>query len=95
MDLKLTDNINREEIKSLYPGLESIVDKLLDNDVRFSFDGDVDLLDPNGIVIATAGMLLENYKIAIDPVDDDSKIIFEHAGYRVISSTEFNVELLK
>lgn len=95
VDLKLTDNINREEIKSLYPGLESIVDKLLDNDVRFSFDGDVDLLDPNGIVIATAGMLLENYKIAIDPVDDDSKIIFEHAGYRVISSSEFNVELLK
>jgi hypothetical protein len=75
--------------------LENLVDELLDNNIEFSLDGDVDLLDPNGIVIASAGMLLDQYKLAINPVDDDSKNIFERAGYKVISSDEFNVELLK
>lgn len=88
-------DIDRNEIKMFYPGLEFLVDELLDNDIEFSLDGDVDLLDPNGIVVASAGMLLDQYKLAINPVDDDSKNIFERAGYKVISSDEFNVELLK
>lgn len=88
-------DIDRNEIKMFYPGLEYLVDELLDNDIEFSLDGDVDLLDHNGIVIASAGMLLDQYKLAINPVDDDSKNILERAGYKVISSDEFNVELLK
>ena len=95
VDIEIKSDLDRNEIKLFYPGLESLVDELLDNDIEFSFDGDVDLLDPNGVVIATAGMLLKEYNIAIDPVDDDSKNIFERAGYKVISSDEFNVELLK
>ena len=95
VDDKIKTNVDRNEIKLFYPGLESLVDVLLDNDIQFSFDGDVDLLDHNGVVIATAGLLLEQYKIAIDPVDDDSKQIFERAGYRVISSNEFSIDLLK
>lgn len=58
-------------------------------------EGEVDLLDKDGVVIASAGMLLEEYKIAIDPVDDDSKRIFERAGYKVVSSDEFSVGLVK
>lgn len=88
-------DIDRSEIKMFYPRLEGLVDQLLDNNIPFSHEGDVDLLDPNGIVIASAGLLLEQYKIAIDPVDDDSKNIFERAGYKVIPSDEFNIELLK
>ena len=95
VDDKIKTNVDRNEIKLFYPGLESLVDVLLDNEIQFSFDGDVDLLDHNGVVIATAGLLLEQYKIAIDPVDDDSKQIFEQAGYRVISSNEFSIDLLK
>ena len=68
---------------------------LLDHNIQFSHEGDVDLLDKDGIVIATAGMLSKDYKIAIDPVDDDSKQIFERAGYKVISSNEFSIDLLK
>jgi hypothetical protein len=68
---------------------------LLDHNIPFSHEGDVDLLDKDGIVIATAGMLLKDYSIAIDPVDDDSKQIFERAGYRVISSNDFSIDLLK
>ena len=78
-----------------YPGLESIVDELLDNNIEFSFDGDVDLLDHDGVVIATAGLLLDNYKIAIDPFDEDSRQIFERAGYQVVSSDEFSIDILK
>ena len=89
------DVLERNEIKVLYPGMETIVDLLLDNNIPFSHEGDVDLMDKDGVVIATAGMLLKEYNVAIDPVDDDSKNIFERAGYKVISSDEFNVELLK
>lgn len=85
----------KNDIKALYPGMETIIDELLNNKIPFSYDGVVDLLDRDGIVLATAGLLLENYKIAIDPIDNDSKQIFEKAGYKVISSEEFNIDLLK
>lgn len=87
-------NINRNEIKSFYPGLESIIDVLLDNNIQFSFEGDVDLIDYNGIVLATAGILLEKQKIAIDPVDHESKLVFERAGYRIIDSKEFDINMI-
>ena len=96
MDIKkINAIINRNNIKSFYPGLENIVDSLLDSNIPFSHEGDVDLLDRDGVVIATAGLLLDNYKIAIDPVDEDSKMVFERAGYRVVSSENFNIELIK
>ncbi len=91
----IEDILCKNDIKALYPGMEAIVEQLLDNNIPFSHEGDVDLMDKDGVVIATAGMLLKEYNIAIDPVDDDSKNIFERAGYKVISSDEFNVELLK
>ena len=95
-DMSFMENIlDRNEIKALYPGMETIVDQLLNNDIAFSREGDVDLLDKDGIVIATAGMLLKEYSIAIDPIDNDSRKIFERAGYRVISSDEFSIELLE
>lgn len=87
--------LERNDIKVLYPGMEAIVDLLIDNNIPFSHDGDVDLLDKDGVVIATAGMLLKEYNIAINPVDNDSRKIFERAGYKVISSNEFSVELVK
>ena len=99
MDSKEPDNmfdvLERNDIKVLYPGMEAIVDLLIDNNIPFSHDGDVDLFDKDGVVIATAGMLLKEYNIAINPVDNDSRKIFERAGYNVISSDEFSVELVK
>lgn len=91
----LYDIIERNEIKALYPGLEHIVDLLLDNNIHFSTDGDVDLLDSNDLVIATAGMILRDYKIVIDPIDSDSVSIFKAAGYRVIESSQFNISMIK
>lgn len=87
--------IDREAIKTYYPGLESIVDMLLDNNIKFSLDGDVDLLDHNGLVIATAGMILTEHKIAIDPVDIESKIVFEAAGYKTIPANALDINMLK
>ena len=94
-EASLKEVLSRNDVKVLYPGLEEIVDLLLDNNVPFSHEGDVDLMDKDGVVIATAGMLLKEYNVAIDPVDEDSKNIFERAGYKVISSNEFSIELLK
>jgi len=90
-----SSNINREDIKAVYPGYEGIVDMLLDNDIEFNHNGDVDLLDNNDIVIASAGMLLKDYKIAIDPINLDSKIVFESAGYKVVSKEDFNINMVK
>ena len=90
-----TEAINRNEVKALYPGLEDIVDMLLDNGVPFSMDGDVDLLDQNELVIATAGLLLRDAKIAIDPVDDESAVMFRAAGYEVVDSASFNISMVK
>ena len=95
VDFSRNGDINREDVKSLYPGLEDIVDLLLDNGIPFSMDGDVDLLDHNDMVIATAGLLLRKSKIAIDPVDDDSVVKFKAAGYRVVDSTSFNLSMIK
>lgn len=95
VNLDERSNFDREEIKMYYPGLENIVDILLDNKVHFSFDGDVDLLDHNGLVIATAGMILTEHKIAIDPIDSDSASVFRAAGYRVIESSQFNISMIK
>lgn len=95
-DIEIIESaIDKNDIIVLYPGHEKIVELLLDHNIPFSHEGDVDLLDKDGIVIATAGMLLKDYKIAIDPVDDDSKKVFERAGYKVISSDDFSIELLK
>lgn len=95
VDFTSTCDIDRNEVKLYYPGLESMVDILLDNQIKFSLDGDVDLLDHNGLVIASAGMLLTEYQVAIDPVDQDSAVIFEKAGYRIINSKDFDINMLK
>ena len=95
MDFAHHRDVNRDEIKQHYPGIESLVDLLLDNNIEFSYDGDVDLLDPNDVVLASAGLLLEKYKIAIDPVDENSRQIFKSNDYRVVSSADFSIGLLK
>ena len=54
----------------------------------------VDLLDHNDMVIALAGMLLHDQKIAIDPVDEESAGILAAAGYRVVKADEFRLAML-
>ena len=87
--------VNREEVKELYPGMEDIVDILLDNNIPFSYDGVFELTDENNDVIASAAMIIDNPKIAIDPFSDEDKNMFEQKGYRVIKQEEFNVEIIK
>ena len=86
---------DREDIKFMYPGLEFIVDQLLDNDIEFSHEGEVDLLDKNDIVLASAGMILKKNMVVIDPIDHESEVVFEMAGYKIISSKDFDINMLK
>jgi DEAD/DEAH box helicase domain-containing protein len=87
--------IDRDEIKMYYPGMEDIVDILLDHHVPFSREGMCELTDDDNTVIASAAMLIDSPKIAIDPTDENDRKVFEEKGYKVISQDEFNVELLK
>ena len=83
--------VDRDEVKMYYPGLEDIVDQLLDNNISFSHDGDVDLTDDDGIVIASAQMILSELKIAIESVGEQSSETFISCGYQVISVSDFNI----
>jgi hypothetical protein len=83
-----------DDIKALYPGLEDIVDQLLQNNIPFSHDGDVDLIDSNNCVIASAGMILHQYHLAIDPIDDNSAKIFKDYGYNIVSAKDFEISML-
>ena len=91
---RLKDVRDSNNIKMLYPGLEDIVDELLDHDIAFSHDGEVDLCDKNGIVIASAEMLLREQKIAINPIDESSEQIFVRAGYKTVSDKDFNINMV-
>lgn len=85
------ETVDRDEVKIYYPGLEDIVDQLLDHNISFSHEGDVDLTDDDGIVIASAQMILSELKIAIDPVDEQSSETFISCGYHVIAASDFNI----
>lgn len=89
-----SSKINREEIKELYPGMEDIVDILIDNDIPFNHEGVVELTDEDNIVIASAAMIIDNPKIAIEPCDDNDKVVFEQKGYKVIAQEDFNLETI-
>ena len=86
-----TMDIDRDEIKMFYPELEDIVDMLIDNNIAFGYEGDTDLTDADGIVLASAGMLLRDKKVAINPSDEHSKAILETAGYKILYSLNFNI----
>ena len=87
--------INRDEIKELYPGLEDIVDILIDNNIPFSYDGTFELTNEDNEVIASAAMIVDDPKIAIDPFNQQDKTVFEQNGYTVIKKSEFNIEVIK
>ncbi len=87
--------IDRDEVKKLYPEMEDIVDQLLDNGISFSLEGDTEIQDENGLVIAEARMLLRDQKIAIDPQSAKSVEVFHSLGYRTMTSEEFDVNELK
>jgi hypothetical protein len=40
-------------------------------------------------------MLIRNSEVAIDPTDDNSKAIFESAGYTIIYSDNFDINEIK
>ena len=91
---RIKDVRDSNSIKILYPGLEYIVDELLEHDIPFSHDGEVDLCDKDGIVIASAEMLFKERKIAINPIDENSKQMFLRAGFKTISDKEFNISMV-
>jgi DEAD/DEAH box helicase domain-containing protein len=87
--------VNREEIKDLYPGMEASVDILLDNNVPFSHEGVFELTNADNEVIASAAMIIDNPKIAIDPFDANDESVFVQHGYKVIAQEDFYEELIK
>lgn len=90
--LKLCSSHNtRDNIKQLYPGLENIIDLLMDNQIPIDEEGNVALTDEDDVVIAEARMLFMDKKIAIDPLDKESENVFITKGFKIIRSEEFDI----
>ena len=54
-----------------------------------------ELTDEDNAVIASAAMIIDNPKIAIDPFDENDKAVFEERGYKTISQSEFSINLFE
>lgn len=87
--------LDPDEIKMFYPGMEDIVDILLDHNVPFSHDGMCELTDDDNEVIACADLLIDSPLIAINPVSENDKKVFEKKGYMVITKEQFNIEIIQ
>ncbi|MBR7067526.1 MAG: hypothetical protein IKI28_04330 [Bacteroidales bacterium] len=74
--------------------MENIVDLLLDHNVPFSHEGEVELTDERGVVIASSQMIIDNPKIAIDPASESDREVFEQHGYNAISLSEFTINMI-
>ena len=86
--------IDREEIKSLYPEMDDIIDLLLDNDIPFSHEGLCELTNDDDEVVASADLLIDNPLIAINPSSENDKKVFEARGFKVLTKDEFNIGLI-
>lgn len=90
--LRLCSSHNtRDNIKQLYPGLENIIDLLMDNQIPIDEEGNVALTDEDDVVIAEARMLFMDKKIAIDPLDKESENVFITKGFKIVRSEEFDI----
>lgn len=86
---------SQADLKLLYPGLENIVDQLIKANIPFDRDGNIDLTDKDGEVVASAAMLFVDKKVAIDPLDKESEMEFKKRGYRLIDSSNFDITMLE
>lgn len=90
--LRLCSSHNtRDNIKQLYPGLENIIDLLMDNQIPIDEEGNVALTDEDDVVIAEARMLFMDKKIVIDPLDIESENVFITKGFKIVRSEKFDI----
>ena len=102
--LSLTENKPVEDVSSTkqnvdelldvycYEELEEIIKWLVDNDIWIDPEGCCSIMKDDA-EYAGASMVINDYKIAIDPFGDTDRKNFESEGYTVISSDE--IEKLK
>ena len=88
------EQLDRDEIKMFYPGMEDIVDILIDHNVPFSHDGMCELTDDDNEVIACADLLVDSPLIAINPASENDRKVFEEKGYKAITKEEFNIGII-
>lgn len=50
------------------------------------------MTDKDGVVAASASLIIDNPMVAIDPVDESSLQYFEAAVYAVVSLENFNIQ---
>lgn len=76
-----------DEILRNYPGVEDIARYLLEHHVDINPEGGYTLMKDEKVV-ADAMLGSDELKIAVDPLDEDSRKAFEAAGYKVIDADD-------
>ena len=85
---------NIEEIIILFPGLEDIVEQLVQNEIPFNTEGGFELIE-NDMIIAEAAIKIEGKNIVIDNFDEETIKLFAERGYQTISPETFNIDNIK
>ena len=81
------DENDINDILQYYPGVEDIARYLLEHHVAISAEGGFSLMRDEEVV-ANAMLGSEVLKIAVDPLDENSRKAFEEAGYKVIAAND-------
>ncbi len=76
------------------PPFHAIVRQLLTHGIDFWQEGDFELLDAEGQVLACAAIGIPDHAVAIGPVSEEDRLAFLHAGYRVFEAIDFQIETL-
>ena len=86
--------INIEEIIILFPGLEDIIEQLVQNEIPFNTEGGFELIE-NEIIIAEAAIKIEGKDIVIDNFDNETIKMFTERGYQAITPENFSIDNIK
>ena len=81
------DENDINDILQYYPGVEDIARYLLEHHVAISAEAGFSLMRDEEVV-ANAMLGSEVLKIAVDPLDENSRKAFEEAGYKVIGAND-------
>jgi hypothetical protein len=65
----------------------------LKNHIEFNEDEYFTILNENGIIEAESFLGIPEYKIVIDPLDEDSGLIFKEKGFKVFKLSDFDLNI--
>lgn len=100
-DSVATNSIIRNDVEGIEDILENfapeyhnVVNYLLKKHIEFNKDEYFTIQNENGIIEAESFLGIPEHKIVIDPLDEDSGLIFKEKGFKVFKLSDFDLNIL-